>query len=55
MVITTTKPIKPTVAHFDNEDEEQKFMDYALQAKKTESVGMDRMREQIRQHKDKRV
>lgn len=54
MAVTQIKPIRPTRATFYTEQEAQKFENYASQIKKTESVGMDRMREMMREFKEKR-
>lgn len=54
MPTAATKPIRPTKASFNSSEEKQKFIDYATQTKKTESVGMDKVREMVRNHREKR-
>jgi hypothetical protein len=51
---TATKPIRPTKVNFESSTEEQKFVNYANQNTKTESVGMDRIREMMNKHQEKR-
>jgi hypothetical protein len=53
MPVTEIKPIRPTQAIF-NEKDAQKFDNYANQVTKTKSVGMDRMRQMMREFKEKR-
>ncbi|MFM9278048.1 hypothetical protein [Paenibacillus jiagnxiensis] len=54
MPVTGIKPIRPTKTVFKNEQAAQKFENYASQVKKTESVGMNRMREMMQNFKEKR-
>lgn len=54
MSVAQVKPIRPTKANFKNEQEAQKFEVYASQIKKTESVGMDRVRQMMEDFKKKR-
>ncbi|WP_162848351.1 hypothetical protein [Paenibacillus nanensis] len=51
---TATKPIRATRITFATSDEKKSFEQYAIQREKTNSVGMNRMREMIRDHKDNR-
>ncbi|MDR6779393.1 hypothetical protein J2W98_003673 [Paenibacillus peoriae] len=44
------KTIRPTVVHLDTEGY-YRFVEYASSTEKTKSVGMDRMREMMQQHK----
>ncbi|MEC0235489.1 hypothetical protein P4H71_14255 [Paenibacillus kribbensis] len=53
MPVTEIKPIRPTQAIF-NEKDAQKFDNYANQVAKTKSVGMDRMRQMMREFKEQR-
>lgn len=49
---TTIKPIRPTSIEFENEQERQRFVNYAKTPKKTENdEGLDRMRELLKNHK----
>lgn len=48
MHVTEIKPIRPTTAMV-SEREAQKFDNYATQISQTKSVGMDRMREMMRE------
>lgn len=54
-MVAATKPIRPTVVGFDTSAAKQKFENYASQYKKTESVGMNNLREMMRKHKEKRM
>ncbi|MBE7896221.1 hypothetical protein G7L40_20035 [Paenibacillus polymyxa] len=47
------KEIRPTVAQLDFKSYNE-FIDYASSTEKTKSVGMDRMREMMQQHKSKK-
>jgi hypothetical protein len=51
---TATKPIRPTKVNFESSTEKQKFENYANQNTKTESVGMDHIREMMNKHQEKR-
>lgn len=52
MPVTQIKPIRPTKAVI-NESDAQRFDNYANQTKKTESVGMNRMREMMKEFREK--
>ncbi|MCR8641557.1 hypothetical protein NV379_02705 [Paenibacillus sp. N1-5-1-14] len=52
-VVTVSKPIRPTTAIFGSSTDKKEFDCYAMQQKKTESVGMDNIREMIRDYHDK--
>ncbi|WP_313641100.1 hypothetical protein MHH52_20680 [Paenibacillus sp. FSL K6-0276] len=54
MSVAQIKPIRPTKATFKDDREAQKFENYASQMKKTESVGMDKMRQMMEDFKKKR-
>lgn len=45
------KPIRPTKAIFTNEMDYKDFVEYAARTTKTKSVGMDKMREMLREFK----
>jgi|GEM_PF-4282049 len=51
MPLTEVKPIRPTKAVI-NKSDAQSFDNYANQTKKTESVGMNRMREMMNEFKN---
>ncbi|PYY28380.1 hypothetical protein PIL02S_03536 [Paenibacillus illinoisensis] len=51
--VTEIKPIRPTKAVIE-ESQAQKFDSYAKQIKKTESVGMNRMREMMKEFREKK-
>jgi len=51
---TAIKPIRPTKVNFESSIDKQKFVDYANEEKKTESISMDRIREMVSKHQDKR-
>jgi hypothetical protein len=53
MPVTEIKPIRPTTANYSKEDV-QKFDNYATENKKTQSVGMNKMREMMREFREKR-
>lgn len=54
MPTVTTKPIRPTRVNFNSSEEKKRFIEYADQSKRTESLDMDRIREMVKNHKDKR-
>lgn len=54
MSVTQVKPIRPTKANFKNEKDAEKFEVYASQIKKTESVGMNKVRQMMEDFKKKR-
>lgn len=45
------KPIRPTKAIFTNEMDYKDFVEYAVSTTKTKSVGVDKMREMMREFK----
>ncbi|WP_158297319.1 hypothetical protein [Paenibacillus antibioticophila] len=53
MPITEIKPIRPTKSMV-NDNRAKKIHNYATQTEKTQSVGMDRIREMMGNFKEKR-
>lgn len=47
----SNKPIRPTKATFTNEMEYKDFVEYAVSSNKTKSVGMEKMRELMKEFK----
>lgn len=54
MVVKEIKPIRPTKAVFEDEKDVQRISNYATQSQKTQSVGMDRMRDMMGDFKQKK-
>ena len=50
-MVTTIKPIRPTVAEFESEKEMERFMSEATDKKKTNDETMNRVREMMKAHK----
>lgn len=50
---TATKPIRPTKGSFGSPSENKKFDDYISQ-KKSDSFDMNRIRDMVSKHQDKR-
>ncbi|MNH66486.1 hypothetical protein D3C73_185170 [compost metagenome] len=44
------KPIRPTIAEFESTNEFKEFLDYASNTKKTDSIGMNKLRELYKRH-----
>ena len=53
-MVTTIKPIRPTVVEFEDEREMDKFISEATDRKKTNDETMNRVREMMKEHKQKR-
>jgi hypothetical protein len=49
---TQRKPIRPTQVNFANHVAEQQFIEYVQKNTKTDSVGMNRVREMVKNHKE---
>ncbi|MCU6709388.1 hypothetical protein M6D81_11800 [Paenibacillus sp. J5C_2022] len=49
-----TKPIRPTRITFASSDEKMNFVNNATKSEKTKTVGMDKVRRMVRDHKDNR-
>ena len=49
-MVTAIKPIRPTYIEFESEEEMQRFINYATSKKKSESPGLDRLRQLMKEH-----
>ena len=47
---TAIKPIRPTHLEFESEEEMQKFIHYATSKTKTDSPGLERLRQLLKEH-----
>jgi hypothetical protein len=48
---TAIKPIRPTHLEFDSQEDLQRFVNYTTSKQKTQSPGLNRMRELLKNHK----
>lgn len=51
MFTTEIKPIRPTNIEFENDEELQKFLNYASSTQKTNSKDLERVRDLIKNHR----
>ncbi|GAA4881732.1 hypothetical protein GCM10023310_72240 [Paenibacillus vulneris] len=49
------KPIRPTQIFFNSNKEKAQFEKYISSSEKTESIGMEKMREKMKEFKEKRT